>query len=222
MSLGTVTAGLVVTAVYLTFEFPSNPIRSNFFTNVQLPKRKPSRRNRLRSEETFSLLWAIKSELEAGATPERALTHGLATLPESKLTATRVAVGSHTELHAALLIDAHDMKADELQQLAEIFEITAYTGAPIESSVTRLIATVRAQQTQNQLIREELASTKTTMYVLAMIPVIGLFIATVAGLNPIAFLVSTPWGWACLLVALTLECVGIGWIRLLVSRATAQ
>ncbi len=211
---------LIAAATYLIFK---SQVAIDLRRHVRTPLIDPwkfSRRQSLQPQHTFAFLWAIKSELEAGATSEVALAQSLSAVPKNILTATRIALDAQTYPYAALKIDANELKAEEIVQLAEILEITAFTGAPIETSIARLITTVRARQAQTQLIREELASTRTTTYVLATIPLLGLFIGTVAGLAPIPFLMSRPWGWACSVSALLLEGLGIVWVRILVSRVT--
>lgn len=211
---------LIAAATYLTFRFQAKVNQQKRPRKLQIKKWKLSRKQSLQPQHTFAFLWAIKAELEAGVTAETALAQGISAVPKAFLTATRSALDAHSDFHSALKVDAIELNADEIFQLAEILEITAITGASIDTSISRLITTVRARQAQTQLIREELASTKTTMYVLAAIPILGLFIGAVAGLSPLSFLTGKPWGWACLGCALLLEGLGVVWIRILVKRAT--
>ena len=39
---------------------------------------------------------------------------------------------------------------------------------------------------------------------------------------PLGFLLGTPWGWGCLLVAAGLEAAGVYWMRRLVAGVEAQ
>lgn len=54
----------------------------------------------------------------------------------------------------------------------------------------------------------QLAGPRATVRVLALLPLIGLGMGLLMGADPVGFLLGTPWGWACLVLAALLEAAG--------------
>lgn len=110
-----------------------------------------------------------------------------------------------------------DHKLDNRVNL--IFELAAETGTAVTPSLNRFIRQAKNEIELKQEIESELASTKATVYVLACLPVFGLVLGNLLNGNSIGWLLGTSTGRVCLLLAITLNLLGILWINRLIKRS---
>lgn len=122
---------------------------------------------------------------------------------------------------AAGTADRGPGEPDVLHQLAACWAVAERSGAGLEVAVRRLTEGLRAQERQRAELAGELAGARATTRLLAVLPGLGLLLAAAVGAQPLAFLLGTPVGGACLLVALGLDVAGLAWTRRLVAGAVA-
>lgn len=122
---------------------------------------------------------------------------------------------------AAGTADRGPGEPDVLHQLAACWAVAERSGAGLEVAVRRLTEGLRAQERQRAELAGELAGARATARLLAVLPGLGILLAAAVGAQPLAFLLGTPVGGACLLVALGLDVAGLAWTRRLVAGAVA-
>lgn len=103
--------------------------------------------------------------------------------------------------------------AGDLRLLAAAWEVAERSGSPLAGAVGAVATLVRDRERTRRLVRSELASARSTARLLAALPVATLLIGSGAGGSPVAFLLGTPGGWACLLGGLALQGLGLFWIE---------
>jgi tight adherence protein B len=109
--------------------------------------------------------------------------------------------------------------AEGLRLLAASWRIGAERGGTLASVLDDLATALRDQETTRQEIATQLAGPRATARLLAVLPLFGLFAATLLGADPVAFLVGTVPGLACLLVGLGLNATGLWWTHRLAKNA---
>jgi hypothetical protein len=94
------------------------------------------------------------------------------------------------------------------------------------ASVVEVLAGLVGAAEQSAKLRREvaaqLAGPRGTVRVLAVLPAVGVGMGLLMGADPIGFLLGTPWGLGCLIIAIALEAAGIVWMRRLVSSIERQ
>lgn len=108
---------------------------------------------------------------------------------------------------------------DALHQLAACWAVAERSGAGLELAVRRLAGSLRTAERQRAELAGELAGARVTARLLAVLPGLGLLLAAAVGAQPVAFLLGTPLGGACLLLALGLDVAGLAWTKRLTAGA---
>lgn len=105
-----------------------------------------------------------------------------------------------------------------LRGLAACWSVCASQGAGLAAAVERLEAAERDLQDRRRAVATELAGPRATARLLAILPVLGLLLATALGAAPLAFLLGTGLGRACLVLGVGLDVAGVVWTARLVRR----
>lgn len=166
----------------------------------------------------IEFLLSFRGELAAGLPTVVALQNSMKLVPEDLRAQTMKQLQVHhddSENH-----NSTNMIERNYLKLSAILQMSERTGAPLLPSIDALMESAIIQQEHQDLIRSELASTKATVMVLATLPLMGLMLGMFMGLNPLMWLISNPIGWLCLLAGLSLQVAGVGWIKLLIRRAS--
>lgn len=96
------------------------------------------------------------------------------------------------------------------------------TGAPV-ADVLDECAEGLTEAGEAQSARQiAMSGPKSTATMLAWLPVVGLGLGLVMGVNPVGFLLTTGLGRVCLVIGLAAEFSGIAWVRRLVRRAETE
>lgn len=169
----------------------------------------PASRRR-RSEERMRVvraLAALAAELEAGQVPSIALQRcgGEPTVwPHA-----RSAVTLDGDVTAALRRDA--VAHPVLRHLAACWQVAADSGGGLAASVARLAESARSAEDVRVELEGQLAAPRATARLLAGLPVIGVALGVMLGAEPLAWLLGTTPGRACLVGGVLLTAVGTWW-----------
>ncbi|MBU6348305.1 MAG: hypothetical protein KGQ38_06815 [Actinomycetales bacterium] len=117
---------------------------------------------------------------------------------------------------SAFEADVRKLENPTLLQLVRIINFNQDLGSSLNQPIEYLIETVKARQKRTDLIDSELAGVRATVVVLAMLPLLGIALGTLMGVNLISWLLFEPFGRWLLLGASSLELVGILWVKQLI------
>ncbi len=177
-----------------------------------------------RRRATVELCRGLATELRAGRTPTVAFWSALADLDSSfvaELAPVATAAHNGSDLVPALRSAAARDGAEGLRYLAACWEVAHVTGAGLATVVDRLSEGLARDEAHRQEVSAQLAGPRTTAVVLALLPALGLAMATAVGTAPVRFLFTTPAGLMCLLAGLSLDASGLWWTHRMVRRVLA-
>ncbi len=189
------------------------------------------RRNSARRTERRRAVEAcatLASELRAGRSPAAALSVAaeLAAGPSrDALQAAAAAARLGGDVAGALLITDAAWSGpttavpEVLRALAACWTVCAASGSGLAAAVDRLEEGLRADQDARHAVEAELAGPRATAGLLAVLPLVGLLLATGLGADPAHVLLRTPLGLGCLAGGLILDGLGLWWTGRLVVRA---
>jgi tight adherence protein B len=161
----------------------------------------------------------LAAELRSGAHPRRALSAVAAEWPDLFGTAARrAAVGGGVS--SALRAAASAPGGSALSAVAAGWEVSEHTGAALSDVLTAVADSLRADSAARREADAQLSSVRVTARLLAVLPVGTLLLLSGGDSAAMRFLLSTPYGLACLGSAMLLVASGMWWIDRLVRSAT--
>lgn len=168
----------------------------------------PYARRRQARERTRVLhaLRSLVSELEAGQPPTTALVRA-AGEPSAWPHAERAARWGG-DVAAAWELDAR--RAPVLGQVAACWRVGA-RGSGLAASLRTMGESARAAEDVRVEMEGQLAGPRATARMLAGLPVLGIGLGVLLGADPLAWLLGTPPGVACLVAGVALTAVGTWW-----------
>jgi len=183
-----------------------------------MPKSIMNFKSSLKFEEAqlISLLTAMRQEIVSGISVNQAIANVLRDQPVELFTNSRNTLTESGDLFEALEIDVNRLKSAELHQLLKILSINKTSGASIANSLDLMIKSALTRQEQIQQIAAELSGVKATITVLALLPILGMFLGLMLGVNVPYWLLTNPLGWLCIVLGLLLESLGLLWVRWLI------
>lgn len=101
---------------------------------------------------------------------------------------------------------------------AQVWQVCEKNGASLSPVLSSFNQQIRTENELRQELSSSLAGVKLSAYVLAFLPLIGIFLAFILGVNLINWLANSSFGKISLAIALILEIVGIIWVRRLVNQ----
>lgn len=174
-----------------------------------------ARRGGQRRRAVITLCRTLAAELRAGQPPEEALRLAViqAGPPVSAVSdagSLRTVAGSDPDLAA-------------LSYLAVCWDVAAESGAGLATVVDGLAENLTEQEEQRAEALARTAGPRTTAFVLGGLPVVGALMSAGLGGSPLAFLLTTPLGLACLVGGVVLDAVGVWWtVRMLRSAVATR
>jgi tight adherence protein B len=163
------------------------------------------------------LLDSLAAELAAGQPSDRALELAAAGLVPSPCPRALAAIRIGGDVAGGLRADARTPGARALRGLAACWEVSERSGAGLAVAVSRLAESLReGAETQAQLAAE-VAAVRTSARLLAGLPLLGLLIGQWIGAQPWAWLMGSWVGRAVLLTGVTLQVLGMLWLRHMVA-----
>lgn len=175
-----------------------------------------------RAAEVVALCGAVVGELRAGAQPGQALTAAMRRTavgpggPGAAETGVLAAAAFGGDVPGALRQVAREPGAEGLAGMAACWRVSVDGGAGLAAGLERLEGALRAERDRQESLRAQLAGARSTVLVLALLPLVGLLIGTGLGAGPLRVLLHTPMGWGCLLAGGVLEALGLLWCRRIV------
>ncbi|GAA4062528.1 type II secretion system F family protein [Streptomyces shaanxiensis] len=185
--------------------------------------REARRARERRGDAVIALCASIAGEVRAGRQPGEALLRaawdsgGLGEAQAAVLAAARFG----GDVPGALASAARQPGAEGLSGLAACWRVAVDQGAGLAAGLERLEGALRAQRDQRADLRAQLAGARSTVVMLAGLPVLGLLLGAVMGADPLHVLLHTGAGLACLVVGGVLEGLGMWWALWIVRRAEA-
>jgi tight adherence protein B len=182
--------------------------------------RDPTRRREAarRRAAVIELCAGLAAELGAGGTARESLNAASLAVPDvAHLGA--VAAAPHGDVAQALQTAAGRPGGAGLLSLAACWRVSERSGSALAPSVSRLAATLRDEEQVRREVAAQLAGPRATSVLLALLPLFGLLMGGALGADPLAVLVGTPAGRACLISGLLLEAIGLVWTARITRRA---
>jgi tight adherence protein B len=152
----------------------------------------------------------LAADLRAGLTPEAALAR--AALDWAELSAVAAAAELGADVPTALRELASSPGCADLRLVAGSWHVAQQSGSALAVGMTRVAVRLRQARASRAVVRSELASARATARLLAVLPAFSWLMGAGTGGNPVRFLLGSPWGFACLLLGLALDLLGLWWI----------
>lgn len=179
-----------------------------------------------RRAAVIELCGMVSAELRTGRAPHVVLAEaigesslfledGLRSAVVRVLAAARFGGDVPAELRNAAVIPG----AEGLAGLAACWQVSVDRGAGLAGGVDRVASALRAEQQQREELQAQLAGPRSTAWLLAILPVIGVLLGTAMGARPLSILLHTPVGVGCLVIGAAMEWAGIAWTAHIVRDA---
>lgn len=94
-----------------------------------------------------------------------------------------------------------------------VWGLAERTGAPAADLLDRIESDARTADRSARTAVAQAAGAQTTAMLLAALPLGGIGLGYLIGADPLAMLLHTPWGAACAIAALLLQCAGLKWAQ---------
>mgnify|MGYP001557577676 CR=1 FL=1 len=166
----------------------------------------------------YEMCRAIAAELRAGSTPASAFRAAAAMAPQPLFAAvhpvaSEAANGDPAELADAIAAAATGPPYHGLRTLAACWRVVVASGAMIGPAIDRVADALHDEIDLDRELDTSLAASRATVRLLAALPLVGLALGMAIGAQPLAFLLGSPAGWACLLLAALFDGAGVWWVR---------
>ncbi|MFI6287380.1 type II secretion system F family protein [Streptomyces sp. NPDC051018] len=189
----------------------------------RLAARERGRERERRAAAVIDLCGAAAGELRAGLQPGPALvaagTGGALGEAEPAVIAAARFGG---DVPQALRAAAREPGADGLAGVAACWRVAVDSGAGLAAGLDRLEAALRADRDQRDDLTAQLAGARSTIGLLALLPVVALAMGWAMGADPLRVLLHTPAGLMCLLIGAVLEAAGLCWAARIVRGRRAR
>jgi tight adherence protein B len=163
------------------------------------------------------MLASTAAELRGGVDPIAAVHAAVGDLPVAQWGPVQTAAAA--DIEDALWTVSTRPGGEALAEVAAAWHIADQTGSPLSIVLGRMAESVRAEVELDRDVAVEAAPARATARLMAVLPVAGLGLGLLLGVNPIRILVTTGVGAACLVTGLALACLGVWRIERIVTAA---
>lgn len=166
----------------------------------------------------------LAAELRAGRSPAEALVRATAVLAPSFAAQLAPAIASARDgddVSVEIRRAGDRLGISGLSRLGVCWRVGAGTGGSFAPAVERLADALRDEEAARQQVAAQLAGARATARLLAGLPFLGALLALNLGINPVRFWFGGPLGYVCLASGLSLDLLGLLWMRRLSRRAEA-
>ena len=171
-----------------------------------------SRKRSAARREAIAALGSLSAELSAGTPQQRALVM----VGEQVWPAACGAVRFDGDIAEALRQDAR--RTPLIAPLAACWAVSAQQGSALSVSVNRIAEQARIAEDIRVQLEAQLAGPRATARILMVLPVFGIAMGMMMGVNPLAWLLGTPVGLACLVAGMAFTALGYWWTTRIVQR----
>lgn len=180
------------------------------------------RLERAAQETIVELCGGLAAELRAGRPPLTALQLAAESLDQNGrdlLGGVVTAAERGGNVPAAMRTIATRPGCRGMAWLAACWQVGVESGAGLAEAIERLAAALRAEERNRHEVRAQLAAPRATARLLAVLPVIGIVMATGLGQHPVQFLIGSPYGIVCLVAGIGVDVLGVVWTSRLARAA---
>jgi tight adherence protein B len=164
--------------------------------------------------EVARVVRAASAELRAGIDPAAALHAATSDASDAWLT---VRSAGAADVTTALQAAAATPGGDSLTAVAAAWHLAEQSGAPLAVILDRMAASIQDEVDLDREVAVEAGPARATARLMAVLPLFGLGLGLLLGVNPVAVLLGSGLGVACLTAGLALACGGVWWIERIVS-----
>ena len=195
----------------LTLPAHRDPVRQLFLAVSEIRNNLTGRvtRDQQHRIRVIVALTALAAELRAGHPPEVALRNagGDPCVWPTAISAARFGA----DITQALRIDAESHPA--ITALAACWRVGSVSGSGLARTVEELARSGRASEETRVQLDAHLASARSSIRVLAVLPFLGIAMGTVLGATPLTWFGTSRIGFGALCAGLTLTGIGLWWSR---------
>ncbi|MGW1072417.1 type II secretion system F family protein [Streptomyces sp. NPDC002537] len=184
-----------------------------------LAARSAQRERERRETAVIELCGTVAGELRAGRQPAEALLGTPAGELGPEWAAVPAAARFGGDVPEALRAVGRLPGAEGLQGVAACWKVAVDGGAGLAAGLERVAAALSAERDQREDLQAQLAGTRSTAAMLAVLPVLALLMGGALGARPLIVLLHTPVGLGCLLLGGLLEYAGLAWTGRIVRAA---
>ncbi|MGK5637833.1 type II secretion system F family protein [Streptomyces sp. URMC 126] len=172
-----------------------------------------------RTEAVIELCGSVAGELRAGRQPGEAVRafDGEALGPAWAAVSAAARFGG--DVPAALREAGRQEGAEGLAGVAACWQAAVDGGAGLASGLERVGQALSVERDQREELAAQLAGTRSTAVMLALLPAVALAMGAALGADPLRVLLHTPAGLGCLALGGALEGAGLAWTRRIVRAA---
>ncbi|MCU4748066.1 MULTISPECIES: type II secretion system F family protein [unclassified Streptomyces] len=172
-----------------------------------------------RREAVIDFCRSVAAEVRAGRQPCQALAatgvSGFGGAGSAILAAARYGGDVPRALSAA----ADRPGAEGLRGVAACWRVAVDSGASLALGLEKVARALRAEHDQQEELRADLAGPRATAVLLAALPLFGLLLGAVMGVEPLRVLLHSTAGLGCLLIGVLLELAGLAWVTAITRSA---
>lgn len=200
-------------------EVPSPPVRSPV-PRAEWPLRR--RRAEAERERVVEFASALAAEVRAGRPGRTAVLAAVDGMPASPWTAqVRAAAAGDGDVGTALERAARDPGSAGLRDVAACWRVAERSGAGLGAALEEVAAAAGERSAHAARVRAQLAGVRTTGWLLALLPVLGMVLASCAGARPWEVLLGSGAGFGLLVAGLGLDGLGVAWLCRMARRVEA-
>lgn len=176
--------------------------------------------------EVAQVLRSTTADLRAGVEPAAALraATGGTTLHAGRAGGTdafaawqTVHAAGRSDVQTALQAAATTPGGESLADVSAAWHLAEQAGAPLAVILDRMAGSLQGEVELDREVAAEAEPARATARLMAALPLFGLGLGLLLGVNPVAVLVGSGLGVACLVAGLVLACCGVWWIDRIVS-----
>jgi tight adherence protein B len=116
---------------------------------------------------------------------------------------------------------AEDVGAAELRDVAACWRVAERTGAGLGGALEEVATAAGERSAHRARVRAQLAGVRTTGWLLAALPLLGMVLATLVGARPWRVLLGSAAGGGLLALGLALDAAGVAWLIRMTRRVEA-
>lgn len=187
----------------------------------RVPRATPGARRREDRERArvVEFASALAAEVRSGRPPRAAVVAALDGTPAGAWSEpVRRAAADDGDVGAALAAGAQQPGAGELRDVAACWEVAERTGAGLGGALAEVAVAAGERSAHRARVRAQTAGVRTTGWLLAALPLVGIALAATAGARPWRVLFGTPAGVGLLLLGLGLDAAGVLWLYRMARR----